>query len=155
MNLNAQHAIKISLWIILFEMIGAYLGWMTKENISTWYVYLNKSSLTPPPITFSIVWSTLYALLAYVGYKIWCERDYPLLFLYSVNMIVNWLWTPLFFQLHWIGFSFAWIIALTCLTFIIMLKMRQRFTNLSYIFLAYLLWLILASYLNGVIWFAN
>lgn len=155
MNSKTQHVVNIIIWIIVFETVGAFLGLMTRDNIVTWYAYLNKSRLTPPAIIFSIVWPILYAFIAYIGYELWRARNFHLLLLYSLNIVLNWLWTPLFFQLHWIGFSLAWILALTFLTFIITIKLHQRRKPLSYIFLPYLLWLLFASYLNAVIWLTN
>lgn len=144
--------LPVLLWIAVFEGVGALLGLITQENIPSWYAGLNKSSLTPPTLTFSLVWPILYALIAYVGYAIWQQAHSSLFRLYVLNIFFNWMWTPLFFYLHWIGFSFAWIIFLTLLTFIITLKLNSY---LRYLFLPYFFWLLFASYLNGVIWLTN
>lgn len=151
--------IFILVWIAVFEGIGAAFGFLTKNNIYPWYATLNKSILTPPPITFSIVWSILYAIIAYVGFIIWENRRQPgnkyLFTLYLIQVLLNWAWTPLFFQLHWIGISFAVIVLLTLLTLVITIKLNKHFVNLSYMFFIYFLWLLFASYLNAVIYFTN
>lgn len=73
---------------------------LTQANIPSWYEGLNKSGLTPPGPVFSIVWSILYALLAIVGWVLWCSRNESemrsVFYLYSVQMLMNWAWTPLF-----------------------------------------------------------
>lgn len=149
----------IFIWIIVFECVGALFGFITKNNIQSWYVNLNKSILTPPPIVFSIVWPILYAIIAYVGFRIWENRKKPgmsfLFSLYIIQVILNWAWTPLFFQFHLIGISFLIITILSLLTLVITIKLFNHLKNLSYLFFIYFLWLCFASYLNGVIYLTN
>ncbi len=69
---------------------------------------------------------------------------------------MNWIWTPLFFQLHWLGFSFLWIVIMVCLNAVLILiamKNKDKITTL--LITPYFLWLIFASYLNGIIWILN
>jgi len=105
--LNKNSWIKLIIWIITFELIGFSLSIMTEANIHSWYEGLNKSILTPPGFVFSIVWSILYVLLAIAGWMIWQKRENiemrPALYLYISQLLMNWAWTPLFFQLHLIG----------------------------------------------------
>lgn len=149
----------ILIWIMVFECVGAIFGILTQNNIHPWYSSLNKSILTPPPIIFSIVWPVLYAIIAYVGFRLWEGRKKSgiksLFTLYLIQLLLNWAWTPLFFQLHWIGTSYIVIITLTIVTFVITIKLANYFKNLSYLFFVYFLWLIFASYLNGIIYFTN
>lgn len=150
---------KLATWIIVFEAIGFFLKGITQANLYPWYEGLNKSSLTPPGFVFSIVWSILYALLAIVGWALWKNKSNHktknLIHLYFVQLIMNWAWTPLFFQLHWIGFSFLWIMAITILTGIIIVKANDEKKEISLALIPYLLWLIFAAYLNGMIWVMN
>lgn len=151
--------IKVIIWIVVFEAIGFYLGMVTQANIHSWYDGLNKSVLTPPGSVFSIVWSLLYALLAIVGWALWKNKDNtkikPLAYLYFIQVIMNWAWTPIFFQLHWLGFSFLWILAMICLNLIIILKIKNEIKEVALALIPYLLWLVFAAYLNGVIWVMN
>ena len=50
-------------WAVALELVGYFLGQITQVNLSVWYHSLIKSTLTPPPITFAIVWPALYLLL--------------------------------------------------------------------------------------------
>jgi tryptophan-rich sensory protein len=155
--LNKKNGIKLILWILSFELIGFFLGLLTKANIHSWYEGLHKSILTPPGWVFSVVWPILYAFLAIVGVRLWQNRGKPqiknVFNLYLIQLTMNWLWTPFFFQLHWIGFSFLWIIVMVLLNAFLIIKIRERVLRL--LLIPYLLWLIFASYLNGVIWVLN
>ena len=91
-------------WILAFQLVGYFLGHVTQINIDTWYSTLHKSNLTPPAIVFPIVWSILYAMIALSGWSLWQQRQHPkakiALGFYSVQMILNWSWSLLFFHFH-------------------------------------------------------
>jgi len=147
------------IWILIFEGIGLLLGWITKNNIESWYQFLHKSDLTPPAYVFSIVWPILYAMIALSGLSLWKQRKDPdakiALYCYSVQLVMNWAWTPLFFQMHYIGFSFIWILILTVLTLITIYLTEKKFKFVCLMLVIYCLWLVFASYLNGRIWLLN
>ncbi|HFL3433127.1 TPA: TspO/MBR family protein [Legionella pneumophila] len=136
-----------------------FLGMLTQANIPSWYEELNKSGLTPPGPVFSIVWSILYALLAIVAWVLWCSRNESemrsVFYLYSVQMLMNWAWTPLFFVLHWTGLGFLWILVMAGLTGLLILSLKNKKESLAILLLPYLVWLLFAAYLNGMIWLLN
>lgn len=72
--MQKRQYLHVAGWMIIFQSVGIILGFITKNNISSWYGSLNKSDLTPPPVVFSIVWPLLYLLLAYLGWRIWKEQ---------------------------------------------------------------------------------
>lgn len=100
--MRKKNGIKLIIWILMFELIGFSLGLLTRANIPSWYEGLYKSILTPPGWVFSVVWIILYAFLAIVGFILWQNRSKPqirrALNLYLVQLIMNWVWTPLFFS---------------------------------------------------------
>lgn len=151
--------IKLIIWIVVFEAIGFLLGMLTQANIHSWYEELNKSAFTPPGPIFSIVWSILYALLAIVGWTLWRNKDdiknKKLIYLYFIQILMNWAWTPLFFQLHWIGFSFLWIMGMVFINGIIIVGIVNEKKEIALALIPYFLWLIFAAYLNGMIWVLN
>lgn len=146
-------------WILVFQIIGYFLGTITQVNTATWYQTLNKSSLTPPGIVFPIVWSILYAMIALSGWYLWQHRQQPkakaALGFYSAQMVLNWAWSPLFFNGHLIALSFYCIILIALLTLITILLTIKNFKFSSYMLIPYFLWLIFAGYLNGIIWMLN
>lgn len=145
--------------IVAFELIGYLFGLLTQANIEPWYLGLEKSRLTPPGIVFSIVWSILYAILAIIGWSLFNRRHEikfkQIYHLYVLQIIMNWAWTPLFFQFHWIGFSFIWLVVLACINGIILIKLRNQMRWIAILQFPYFLWLIFATYLNGMIWILN
>ncbi|QRN03017.1 tryptophan-rich sensory protein [Legionella sp. MW5194] len=157
--MKIKKGVQLILWIIALQGMGFLLGLLTKANIFPWYEHLEKSSLTPPPWVFSTVWSLLYLLLAIVGWVLWTNRKEPrvrlLFYLYVLQLLMNWSWTPFFFQWHWTGFSLLWIILIASLTGIIIYRLYPEKRTLAVLLMPYLVWLVFAAYLNGVIWLWN
>lgn len=149
----------IIVWILFFQIMGYCLGAISQVNSATWYQTLHKSSLTPPAIVFPIVWSILYAMIAISGWYLWQHRQQPqaktALGFYSAQMVLNWAWSPLFFNFHLIAVSFYCIILIALLTLITILLTKNNFKFSSIMLIPYFMWLIFASYLNGVLWMLN
>jgi benzodiazapine receptor len=147
------------IWILAFQLIGYFLGHITQANIDTWYGALDKSNLTPPAIVFPVVWSILYAMIALSGWSLWQQRQQPkakiALGFFSAQMILNWSWSPLFFNFHLIALSFYCIILIALLTLITIFLTKNKFKLSSIMLVPYFIWLLFASYLNGVIWMLN
>jgi tryptophan-rich sensory protein len=142
-------------WIAFFELISAAIGLSTRFGMYPWYSNLNKSSLTPPGYVFSIVWPLLYCSLAILGYLLYRKRKNSvidkLFKLYWVQMILNWLWSPIFFNLHLTGIALFILMLIVTITIYIILKLIKLNSNYGYIILPYLLWVCFATYLNIVI----
>lgn len=156
--MNFKEWIKLIIWIAAFEIIGFIFGMLTQANLD-WYEGLNKSVFTPPDSVFSIVWSILYAVMAIVGWALWKDRNNIqtklAIYLYFIQLLMNWAWTPLFFQLHLLGFSFLWIITMVFLNGVIIISLKDEKKVIAFALIPYFLWLVFAAYLNGVIWGLN
>jgi benzodiazapine receptor len=154
-----KRLMAIICWILVFQLIGYVLGNITQANTVTWYQNLHKSSLTPPDIVFPIVWSILYAMISLSGWSLWenhkNRKAKIALGFYSAQMILNWAWSPLFFNFHLIALSFYCIISITLLTLITILLTKNHFKFSSIMLIPYFIWLIFASYLNGALWMLN
>lgn len=146
-------------WILIFELIGYFLGLITQVNDGIWYQTLNKSTLTPPAIIFPIAWSILYPMIAVSGWLLWEHRAHPkakiALTFYSAQMILNWSWSPIFFNYHLITISVFCILLITFLTLTTILLTRNHFKISSILLIPYFVWLMFASYLNCAIWALN
>ena len=142
-------------WIAFFELISAAIGFSTRFGMYPWYLYLNKSSLTPPGYVFSIVWPLLYCSLAILGYLLYRKRKNSgidkLFKLYWVQMILNWLWSPIFFNLHLTGIALFILMLIVTINSYIILKLIKLNSRDWYIILPYFLWILFATYLNIVI----
>jgi len=157
--MHMKNGIRFLLWITILQLMGYLMGLITQANIDPWYDMLNKSSLTPPGVIFGIVWTILYFLLAVVGSALSSSsirhESKQILFLFIIQILMNWAWTPLFFHFHWIGLSCLWLALLLCLNVKIYLMLNTNLKWLKLIMATYVIWLTFATYLNAVAWFAN
>jgi translocator protein len=150
---------SLIIWIIGLIAIGSIIGSFTKPEISTWYSTLNRSSLTPPNYVFPIAWTILYGVIGACGWLIWRSPSFPQLrvikTLYVLQLMLNWSWTPLFFQHHLMGVS---LIILGCLDIFVGALICLSYASLrsvSVLMMPYLLWILFATNLNLYIWQHN
>ena len=108
--------ILFPLIVLIFGMLG---GLITSKKIPTWYKYLQKPSLTPPNWMFPVVWTTLYLMIGISGYIVYetngtgfSSDKTDAWICYFMQLILNFLWTPLFFGLNWLFIAGIEIIAL-------------------------------------------
>ena len=139
----------LPLLVILTSVIGSLAN--IYINSDDWYSGLIKSPLNPPSYIFGIVWPILYAIMAFVSFKI----GEKISTLFIMQLVFNGAWSWLFFYFH------APVIALLDISLLILLNqkiliiLRQESKLLFYLYLPYLIWLSFAAFLNASIIFFN
>ena len=58
------------IWVIVIQYIGYYSSTIIQPSIESWYLTLNKSTLTPPNFIFGTVWAILYLKISIAGWYI-------------------------------------------------------------------------------------
>lgn len=126
-----------------------------------WYNALSKSVLTPDGWVFGVAWTILYAL---IGISLFLVMNTNLrgavgktksYTLFAIQMILNALWTYLFFGAHLMGAAFIVILALIFITIWMMRSFFGINRSAGYLLIPYIAWLLFATYLNGVILYLN
>jgi len=123
-----------------------------------WYRRLIKPDWNPPAWVFAPTWTFLYILIGVAVYRV-ARRDSPhtpaALSWFFVQLVLNALWTPLFFGLHRPDLALICVVALW---FAIVGTMRA-FTRVNAaagaLLAPYLLWVSFATALNAAIWHLN
>jgi len=96
-------------WIFLLQFVGSVQGYFMKGDIRGWYKNLKRSPLNPPNWVFPIAWTTLYIMLSIAGWKLQMAAQSPELnlirILYGAQLILNWSWSPVFFNFHKVGLA--------------------------------------------------
>jgi translocator protein len=131
--------------VVLTSMFGAIF------RPGPWYDELIKPALTPPGWIFTPVWLTLYLMIAVAGWFLWKKEPYvknPALICWGAQLIVNALWSWLFFGLQRPGLALIDIAVLLVLiiSFIRLAWPISRTSSL--LFIPYALWVGFAAYLN-------
>ncbi len=146
--------------VILVLTLGmGYIGSLLGGDAATSYSQdIVRPSFSPPAIVFPIVWTILYILMAVSAYIIY-RSDSPdkqkALAIYAIQLILNILWTPIFFELKRYFGAFLWIILLIVWVIIMIKEFKKINKTAAYLQIPYLLWLIFAAILNFAVFMLN
>lgn len=145
--------------ILLPLSIGAISGIATSTGINNWFMELNKPFFNPPSYVFGPVWSLLYLLMGISFFLILESSSGDIkrkaIMLFSIQLVLNFLWSFLFFKFQLIGFAFIEII-LIWISILVMIRTFYKIKPLAaWLQIPYLLWVSFASVLNGAIWWLN
>ena len=149
----------LAICIVICILAGIIGSLFTNKNIPTWYTTINKPSFNPPNWVFAPVWTTLYVLMGISLFLVWNRRDSmnitPALFFFITQLILNALWSYIFFGMKLIFFGFVEI----CILWIFILLSIISFSGISLtaslLLVPYLLWVSYASVLNYYIFKLN
>jgi len=137
--------------------VGGLTAFLTRNSMEI-YSQITKPALAPPGIIFPIVWGILYTLMGISAYII-TVSNHPdsgnALFIYALQLIVNFIWPLIFFngQMFWL--AFAIILLLWVLIIIMIRKFYQIRPIAAYLQIPYLIWVTFAAYLNLMIAILN
>ncbi len=119
---------------------------------------VNKPALTPPMAVFPIVWTILYLLLGlstYLVYKSDGKGKTRAYFFYTLQLIVNFLWTCFFFGAQDYGTAFVAVIVLLVLIVCMIFSFYTVNKKSAYFQIPYLVWVTFATYLNYMVYIMN
>ncbi len=162
---NASRSVTSYEWLILALTIISILALsflsslpMDSEAMS-WYATLEKSSLNPPSYAFGIVWPILYVMMSVAAWRIWRLRAQQsariALFWFGLHLIVNLLWTVMFFGLHSPLLGLVWLVLLLLCALITKRQFCLIDRPAGLLLVPYLLWLAFATYLSATILLLN
>ncbi|WP_407635753.1 TspO/MBR family protein [Kangiella aquimarina] len=150
-------------WLIL-AFATATIGAIASVEAGQFYSQLEQPSWAPPGWLFGPVWTVLYAFMGIAAWLVWrqrynlnasLKRVHAALTIFVLQLILNALWSWLFFAWHLGGWAFVdivilWIfIGFTLVGFL-------RVNKLAAVLLApYLLWVLFAAILNYAVWKMN
>ena len=140
-------------------LVGVISSVLTRQSMQN-FAMLEKPPFAPPAWVFPVVWTILYVLMGISSYLILIataekEKKENALLLYWYQLAVNFLWPTFFFNFEWYLFSFFWIVLLWVLVFLMILRFYKIDKRAAYLNIPYLIWLLLAAYLNLGIWWLN
>lgn len=143
-------------WLALCFLV-AWFG--SRFTVSDWYFQLDKPAWTPPGYVFGPVWTLLYTAMAVAAWLVWKKSGFSgarlALTLFFVQLVLNGLWSWIFFGMHKPGAAFVEILFLWAAILATTLAFWQQQPLAGILFAPYLLWVSFAAVLNGAIWWLN
>lgn len=141
-----KHLIKD---ILIPVIMGGIIGLIISPFMN--YQNLTKPPFSPPGIVFPIVWTILYIIMGY-SFNKQNEQNKTI---YYTQLIVNGLWSIIFFIFKWYLLSSIWIVLLIVLVIIMIYKFYNENKLSGLINLPYLIWLLFALYLSIGVYLLN
>ena len=124
-----------------------------------WYEALAKPTWTPPNWIFGPVWTLLYILMAVAAWLVWRRYGFKkartALVLFLVQLVLNALWSYLFFGIHRIELALLDIALLWLLILAVTIVFWGKERLAGFLMLPYLAWVGFAACLNFALWQLN
>ena len=129
-------------------------------KVGPWYDALRKPGWNPPKWAFGPAWTVILSLAAIACATVWtaapsADARTGLFALVAVNLILNGLWSQLFFNLRSPGWALAEIVLLLVSILSLIVTFAPVSPMAAALILPYLLWVMFASVLNFTIWRLN
>ncbi|MBU0532187.1 tryptophan-rich sensory protein [Candidatus Micrarchaeota archaeon] len=144
--------------IVICQLAGIIGSFFTLQSIPTWYTSLAKPSFTPPNWVFGPVWITLYTLMGVSAFWIFSSKNKKqkmALYIFACQLILNTLWSVVFFGLQSSLYGLIIIILLWLSIIATIVKFHEIDKRAGLILIPYLLWVSFASILNFWIYILN
>lgn len=144
---------------LLASFATAAVGALASVNAAGFYGQLVQPSWAPPAWLFGPAWSVLFVLMAVAAWLVWREHGFrgarPALTLYVVQLVLNALWSWLFFAWQLGAVAFAEIVLLWTLIAATIVLFWRLHRAAAILLLPYLAWVSFASALNFTLWRLN
>ena len=147
------------LFIGLSEAVGVLSGWLSRGGQALFSETVVQPPLSPPAWVFPVAWTLLYALMGYgaarVSLTLESKDRSTGLNLFVAQLIVNFFWSPIFFNAGAYGFALLWLLLLLALVFAMTYFFWKTDKKAAFAQIPYILWLLFAAYLNYGVWQLN
>jgi benzodiazapine receptor len=178
-----NNLLKLFTSIIICELAGVIGSVFTVQEINGWYKGLSKPSFNPPNWIFGPVWTTIFVLMGISLYLVWIKKWEPkhkfdkkktkpwnplsekffagewkrinIILIFSTQLVINILWSVIFFGMHSPGVAFFEILMLWFAIMFTIINFYRVSKTASLLLLPYILWVSFASVLNFFVWILN
>ena len=148
-----------TLWIGLAEAAGLLSSLLSRVGMVNFSQTVAQPPLSPPGWLFPVVWTILYGLMGISAARIWLSPPSDSrsrgLNRFLAQLIVNFFWSPIFFNTGAYGFSLLWLLLLWVLVVLMIRSFRKVDKTTALLQIPYLIWLTFAAYLNWGVWKLN
>lgn len=151
---------KLIIAVLIPLAVGSLAGYFTASSVNGWYTTLVKPSFNPPNWLFAPVWTSLYIMMGIALFLVWnsgaaedVKRTAVTLFI--VQLVLNFLWSFVFFYAQQPGWALVNIILMWIFIFLTILWFGKISSLSAWLLVPYICWVSFASVLNYAIWKLN
>jgi benzodiazapine receptor len=159
-GMKSRDIVKLVVSLVACQGAGAIGSIFTAPAIPTWYAALEKPSFNPPNWLFAPAWITLYLLMGVAAFLIWRQGlshkgVRAALIVFLVQLVLNALWSVVFFGLQSPLWGVVVILALWVAILLTILRFFRLSTAAGSLMLPYILWVSFAAVLNIALFVLN
>ena len=145
-------------WLVLSYAASA-IGALGSIQAQSFYGQLSQPAWAPPAWVFGPVWTLLYTLMGIAAWLVWRQGGFAVqtrpLALFLAQLVVNALWSWIFFAWQLGGVAFAEILLLWVLIIATLVSFWRVRPVAGILMIPYLLWASFAAVLNFALWRMN
>lgn len=143
----------INIALILTPLLIGIASTILTKDMMVEYGSFNKPPFSPPTILFPIAWTILYLLMGIGSAMIYSKEEYSDyrsigLTLHMAQLILNFFWSIIFFNMGKYYFAFVWLVILWLVVFSMIMNYRKISKTAFLLNVPYIVWLTFAGYLN-------
>jgi translocator protein len=151
---------KLVISIAIPVAVGSISGFFTISGVESWYQTIVKPSWNPPNWIFGPVWTTLYIMMGVALYLVWKSDSSGMLkktaiALFSVQLVLNFFWSFIFFNQHQVSWALVEIIAMWIFILLTIFAFANVSKTAAWLLVPYIAWVSFATILNYTIWQLN
>jgi translocator protein len=155
-----NNTVKLIIAIAIPLIIGGTSGFFTATGVGAWYQTINKPSWNPPNWIFGPVWTTLYVMMGIALFLVWKadtsnELKKIAILLFSIQLLLNFFWSFIFFYQQAPGWAVVEIIILWLFILFTIFAFAQVNKTAAWLLVPYISWVSFAAILNYTIWKLN
>ena len=153
-------AARLLAFLLVPLLVGAGSGFMTAGAVRDWYPSLVRPSFAPPSWIFGPVWTLLYLMMGFAAYLVWqrgggAAAARTALALFGAQLVLNGLWSVLFFGLRAPGLALVEIVVLWVAIAATLWAFWRIRPAAGALLVPYLAWVTFATALNAGFWWLN
>ncbi len=139
--------------------VAAAVGGIASATAAGFYAELERPAWAPPPWLFGPVWTALYVMMGVAAWLVWRRAGWRgargALLLYAAQLVLNALWTWLFFRWRNGGWAFLEVLVLWDAVALTAWAFRRVRPIAAALLLPYLAWVTFAAALTWAVWRRN
>ena len=151
---------KLIISVLICQLVGIVSGVLSVTQNNGWYESITKPYWNPPGYIFGPVWTVLYLLMSLSLWIIWKSNSYePMkneaLLFFTSQLLLNFLWSILFFRFHSPLIALIDIVLMFILIFLTIFRFAKISKTAAWLLVPYISWVFFATILNYNLWKLN
>ncbi len=157
MKKKTNEAFFLFFFLAVPLLAGYASSLLSGSSMGPTYSQFYNPGFFPPAWLFAPVWTVLYLMMGLSAYLIWrlkSDTKVPMI-IFSAQLVLNLIWSPIFFGLHQYLWSFIDILLMLVFIILTVLSFNKKSKAAAYLMIPYLFWVSFATILNFVVFMTN